>query len=324
MGRLLRTMRITLKKMDLLLLGLCLVATVYGIVLIASATHATESYRSVIVQGAAMVIGVGMYVAFSLIDIEHFSEKWWLFFLFDVVLILLLKTSMARGKYGNLAWLAIPGLPFMIQPAEVVKLPFTILLAKQTAWFREHWRMRGLGSAFWPAAHTGFMFILIYAVSSDAGSAMVYLVIYLAMAFAAGLCQRFALLKEGRLLGKGDLESLRKGAGLRFRAAFRLKAGEAGPAGFRLGNTGLWEKGIASEEEMPQLIAQAVQGGGSLFEARVIRPTLAEIYEAYADGRPRKAGEQYEQAGEADAPEPQAPAVPGAEGAPAAQNEAQV
>lgn len=120
------------------------------------------------------------------------------------------------------------------------------------------------------------------------------------MAFAAGLCQRFALLKEGRLLGKGDLESLRKGAGLRFRAAFRLKAGEAGPAGFRLGNTGLWEKGIASEEEMPQLIAQAVQGGCSLLEAKMIRPTLGEIYQAYADGRPRKAGERDEQRGTGD------------------------
>ena len=105
---------------------------------------------------------------------------------------------------------------------------------------------------------------------------------------------------------------------------YRLKEGDIAPAGFHLGEEGLWIREIASEEEMPPLIAQAVQGGGSLFEARVIRPTLAEIYEAYADGRPRKAGEQHEQDGEADVSEPQAPAAPGAEGAPAAQDEAQV
>ena len=144
------------------------------------------------------------------------------------------------------------------------------------------------------------------------------------MAYAQAVCGGFALLKDGVLLGKGDLESLRRAAGLRFRAALRLKEGDPALAGFRLGEEGLWVKEIASEEEMPQLIAQAVQGGGSLFEARVIRPTLAEIYEAYADGRPRKAGEQHEQDGEADVPEPQAPAAPGAEGAPAAQDEAQV
>jgi len=176
-----------LKKADLPLLILCLCATCYGIVLIASATIIPQgSFNNVIVQSAAMMIGIGMFFAFSLIDIEHFSEKWWLFFLFDVIFILLLKTPMGRGKYGNVSWLYI-GLPFMLQPSEIVKLPYTILLAKQMAWFRENKNMRGLDSLFWPAAHAGFMFLLIYAVSSDAGSAMVYLLIYAGMAFAAGL-----------------------------------------------------------------------------------------------------------------------------------------
>ncbi len=176
-----------LKKADLPLLILCLCATGYGLLLIASATVVPQgSYSNVIVQSAAAVIGIGMFFAFSLIDIEHFSEKWWLFFLFDVVFILLLKTPMGRGKYGNMSWLYI-GLPFMLQPSEIVKLPYTILLAKQMAWFRENKRMRGLDSLFWPAAHALFMFALIYVVSSDAGSAMVYLMIYAGMAFAAGL-----------------------------------------------------------------------------------------------------------------------------------------
>ena len=188
MGILSQSIRYAIKKMDLPLLGLCLLATCYGIVLVASATiGSTGSYSNTIVQSAAMLIGVGMYVAFSVIDIEHFAEKWWLFFLFDVVLILLLATPLGAGKYGNKSWLDIPGVPFMIQPSEIVKLPFTILLAKQTAWFRQNRRMKGWDSLFWPAAHTGFMVVLIYAVSKDAGSALVYLVIYVAMAFAAGL-----------------------------------------------------------------------------------------------------------------------------------------
>jgi len=188
-----------LKKADLTLLVLCLTATCYGIVLIASATIVPQgSYNNVIVQSAAMLIGIGMFFAFSLIDIEHFSEKWWLFFLFDVVFILLLKTPMGRGKYGNMSWLYI-GLPFMLQPSEIVKLPYTILLAKQMAWFRENRQMRGMDSLFWPAAHAGFMFILIYVISSDAGSAMVYLLIYAGMAFAAGLPLRWFVVAFGFL-----------------------------------------------------------------------------------------------------------------------------
>ena len=41
------------KKADMVLLGFCLISTIYGIVLIASATRYTNSYRDVIVQGAA-------------------------------------------------------------------------------------------------------------------------------------------------------------------------------------------------------------------------------------------------------------------------------
>lgn len=179
--------RSLLKKVDLVLLALCLAATCYGLLLIASATHASGSTRKVVVQAAAMVIGILLYFIFSVIDIEYYFEKWWLFFAFDVILILLLKTPLGRGEeVGNVSWLYI-GLPVMIQPSEIVKLPFTIILAKQMAWFRENRQMRGLDSLFWPAAHAGFMFVLIFAVSADAGSAMVYLVIYAGMAFAAGL-----------------------------------------------------------------------------------------------------------------------------------------
>ena len=87
MGILSQSIRYAIKKMDLPLLGLCLLATCYGIVLVASATiGSTGSYSNTIVQSAAMLIGVGMYVAFSVIDIEHFAEKWWLFFLFHPLL----------------------------------------------------------------------------------------------------------------------------------------------------------------------------------------------------------------------------------------------
>ena len=188
MGIFSQSIKYALKKMDLPLLGLCLLAACYGVVLVASATVGpTESYGNVVVQSAAMLIGVVLYTAFSIIDIEHFAEKWWLFFLFDVALILMLATPLGRGEeYGNKSWLYV-GLPFMIQPSEIVKLPFTILLAKQMAWFKRNRRMKGWDSLFWPAAHTGFMVLLIYVVSKDAGSALVYLVIYTAMAFAAGL-----------------------------------------------------------------------------------------------------------------------------------------
>ena len=119
------------------------------------------------------------------------------------------------------------------------------------------------------------------------------------MGFAQRLCESFAVLKQGSLLAKGDLESLRQGAGVRYRAAMRLAEGEEPLRGFQM-QDGLWQKEIASENEMPKLIAQAVGEGKKLYEARVIRPTLEEIYEAYLAGGKRKAGDLDEQDSEED------------------------
>ena len=207
--RLLRSARDLMKKSDLVLLGLCLLATAYGLVLIASASHflgQTEMLKRILTQGAGAMIGVAAYLIFSQIDMEHFLEKWWLFLIFDLAFIALLLTPLGVDRNGNRAWLHIPHFPMDIQPAEVVKLTYTVLLARQIAWFRENRQMRGLGSLLWPAAHAGLMFVWIFKISSDAGSGLVYLMIYAGMALAAGLAWYwFALGIGGMTLGIGVL-----------------------------------------------------------------------------------------------------------------------
>ena len=175
------------RKADIALLALIVAASCYGLVLVTSASQYTGDNRNTIVQAAAIVLGICGYFFFSVADVEHFSEKWQWFFVFNVGFILLLLTPLGVEENGNRSWLYTQGMPTSIQPAEIVKLTFTILLAKQIAWFRENRKMRGLDSLLWPAAHAGFMFALIFVVSSDVGSGLVYLVIYVGMAFAAGL-----------------------------------------------------------------------------------------------------------------------------------------
>ena len=68
-----------------------------------------------------------------------------------------------------------------------MRLTFTVLLAKQMAWFRDNRQMKGFSSLIFPAVHAGFMFVWIYVISKDAGSGLMYLVIYAGMALAAGL-----------------------------------------------------------------------------------------------------------------------------------------
>ena len=181
-----------IRRADMKLLGLCMVCTAFGLVLIASATgylnyeNPGTQMKRVLIQTIGAMLGIGAYFVFSNIDMEHFAEKWWLFLVFDIGSIALLKTPLGRGEGGNHSWLYV-GLPMMIQPAEIVRLTFTVLLAKQIAWFRDDRRMKGLASLIFPAAHAGFMFVWIYILSKDAGSGLMYLVIYAGMALAAGL-----------------------------------------------------------------------------------------------------------------------------------------
>ncbi len=223
-GRMVDAIRYIVRKADMVLLALCLMSTAYGIVLIASATNfRSNTMRYVLVQAAAAVIGIGLYFLFSNLDMEHFSEKWWLFLIFNLGFIALL-VPFGVERNNSKAWLSFSWMPMDIQPAEVVKLTFTVLLAKQLAWFRENRRMRGLESLLWPAAHTGLMFVWIYVISSDAGSGLVYLVIFAGMAFAAGLAWYWFAAGFGVMgLGIGALALLDKLPGYmveRFRVLF--------------------------------------------------------------------------------------------------------
>lgn len=191
-----------IRRADMKLLGLCMICTAFGLVLIASATNylgPDKQLRWVLVQTAGTILGIGAYFVFSNIDMEHFSEKWWLFLIFNIGFIALLRTPLGVDHYGNRAWLKFPKVPVEIQPTEIVRLTFTVLLAKQIAWFRDNRKMKGLGSLLYPALHTGFMFALIYVLSHDAGSGLMYLVIYAGMALAAGLAWYWFALGFGTL-----------------------------------------------------------------------------------------------------------------------------
>lgn len=191
------------QQADLVLLALCCVSTLYGIVLIFSATQYMENgrwLRYVGVQGAAMVIGVCAYIFMSMLDLENVMKRWKWLVVFNIVFIGLLMTPLGVGhSTGNVAWLKFPDIPFQIGPAEVVKISFTLLLAKQLEWLREEKRdLKSFRSAFMAAGHTLLLMGWYVIISKDMGNALTFFFIFLCMAFAAGFALRwFALLFAG-------------------------------------------------------------------------------------------------------------------------------
>lgn len=192
------------QQADLVLLGLCCVATLYGMVLIASATHymgLEGMLRYVGVQGIALFLGVCGYIFMSMVDIDIVMRKWKWVVGFNIIFIGLLLTPLGVGgdTTGNQAWLKIPGIPFQIGPAEVVKITFTLLLAKQLEWLREEKRdLKSFHSAFLTAGHTLALMAWYVVISGDMGNALTFFFIFLCMAFVAGFALRwFVLLFAG-------------------------------------------------------------------------------------------------------------------------------
>ena len=196
-----------LQQADLVLLGLCCAATLYGMALIASATHfltpaPDRMMRYVGVQGMALVIGIFAYIFMSVLDLDAVMKRWKWLVVFNIVFIGLLLTPLGVGKSttGNQAWLALPFLPFQIGPAEVVKITFTLLLAKQLAWLREEKNdLKSFPAALSVGGHALALIGYYTVISGDMGNALTFFFIFLFMAFVAGFALRWFVL----LLGGG-------------------------------------------------------------------------------------------------------------------------
>ena len=189
-----------LRQADWLLLCLCCGAALFGLVMIASATNFLNSWKMVIVQACAIVLGVGIYFLMSQIDLTEAAKRWKWLLGFGIVMFLLLKTPLGIENNGNRAWLGIQGFPANIQPAEIVKLTFILVLSRQLVWVKENWGLKSLRSIAFLAGHVLLMVGLYYVISSDMGSALVYIFIFAAMAFVAGVAARWFIIA---LLGGG-------------------------------------------------------------------------------------------------------------------------
>ncbi len=173
-------------RADMILFTLCLICSLFGIVVISSATASYESSRYLIVQTFSLFIGIFLYVVFTIIDVDIIADKWAYVVAFEVGLILLLITPLGYADdTGNRAWLrfGIMG----VQPTEVIKIGFIIVMAKQMTYLKNYKNINSVSSIVSLLVHCGFILGLILVISKDMGSALVFLFLFIVMMFAAGV-----------------------------------------------------------------------------------------------------------------------------------------
>lgn len=184
------------KRADIFLLLLCIIANLFGLVLVYSATRFNATYHALpMKQAIAMVIGIGVFIVCNYIDLEILMEKWKLVFALSSLFILLL-VPLGADYQGNKNWLEFSWLPFNIMPAEIVKLFFVMLLSKQLVHLQKRdkndlSRMRSVAQL---VVHLAWFCGLIFVVSGDAGSVLVYAAIFVIMCWIAGLKKRWFLI----------------------------------------------------------------------------------------------------------------------------------
>ena len=194
MQRVRELIRDILRQTDLVLLALCCTAGAYGILMIYSATRYMNDLHLVLVQTMAALLGIVLFFLVSMVDLNELMRKkgWLWLFLIGVIFILLLKTPLGRAdNTGNRAWLRFPFLPFMVQPSEIVKLTLILVLAWQLVWLEENRTLKKVPDVMFLGAHLMVLFGLYYVISSDMGSGLVFIFIFVCMCFVAGVAKRW-------------------------------------------------------------------------------------------------------------------------------------
>lgn len=174
-------------RADMFLFTMSVICAIYGIIVIASATKSYEngSAQFVIVQTLALVLGILLFIAMTVIDVDIFAQHWtWLYGLSALLLLSLIPFG-AVSDTGNNGWLRFFGIG--IQPTEIVKLAFIIVLAKQLAYLKDYKNLNSVTSVAQIVGHFILMFGLILVTAQDLGSALVYFFIFAVMLFVAGV-----------------------------------------------------------------------------------------------------------------------------------------
>ena len=176
------------KKGDWVLLILCLVTSGFGEIVIASATNAPKfgsNVKYILIQLLAIMLGIMMYAIVSSIDVDFISEHRGALVAFNIFLLLLLIPFGTDNNTGNRSWLDFPLLPINVQPAEICKISYILIMASVMASHQND------VSSFWSVMHMvlhlGILVGLNMALSRDAGVSLIFVFIFIGMTFAGGV-----------------------------------------------------------------------------------------------------------------------------------------
>lgn len=180
------------QRADIFLLVLITLCSIFGILIVREATMGmaaggalTNPAKFVAVQVFSMLLGIGLFVVLTIIDADLLGQQWKLLCVINVMLMVALVVFGQDDGTGNKSWIRFAGIG--IQPSEVIKIIYIVISAKQMTYLKEYHDINSFLSVAQMAGHFIMVFGMIIVVSSDLGSALIILFIFLMMLFALGV-----------------------------------------------------------------------------------------------------------------------------------------
>lgn len=192
MQNLLKNFKKFFVKTDKILWLLTIAATVYSIILIQSMQRG-YSYNYLTSQVLAIIIGYVIAVVLTIIDYERIANTW-IFLMILSLGLLLLVFFFGINVTGtdDTAWIELPG-GLSFQPSEFVKIFFIITLSKHMQVLQENEKLHTLFGVITLLIHTAIPVLIIH-MQGDDGTVLVFLFIFIIMAFVGGVQLRYFLI----------------------------------------------------------------------------------------------------------------------------------
>ena len=184
------------RSIDWFLIITVIIANAYGFLLVKSATNCltsdtvktlfwnfTEQQRTIIVQSAAIFIGIVCMLAMTKMDYDHIVKYWkYMYAIAILFLVVTLIFGTGEADVGSKSWIRVMGIG--IQPSELVKILFILTFSRHLDSVKE--KLDKPKNILLLILHFGIIFALIV-LQGDLGTALVFLFIFLAMCFAGGI-----------------------------------------------------------------------------------------------------------------------------------------
>lgn len=179
-------------RTDIILWILTLAALMYSVLLIKSMQR-TSDYNYLQSQTIAIVAGLIAAIIISVTDYNRIVHAWWLLAGIGLIMfILVFLFGINVAGTDDTAWLRLPG-GFSFQPSELVKVIFIITFSKHLTVMIDNDKLHTLWGVLSLGGHVALPVLLVH-LQGDDGTALVFAIMFIIMAFASGVQIRYFLI----------------------------------------------------------------------------------------------------------------------------------